>query len=89
MDAATRYRLACVGFHSPDYLNVRRVLEAWFRTYGLPKTIRSDNRGAVCGVGGARGHAALRLVGQTRHPPRTYRPGKPQQNSRHECMHLQ
>jgi transposase InsO family protein len=89
MDAATRYLLACVGFHAPDYANVRRVLEALFRTYGMPKAMRSDN-GEPFACSAAPAGLTQLSAWWAKLGIRLERidPGKPQQNSRHERMHL-
>lgn len=89
MDGASRYLLACVAFHAPTFENVRSVFVELFRTYGLPKAIRSDNgepfacTSAVAGltqlaVWWVRLGIALDRIDL----------GKPQQNGRHERMHL-
>ena len=89
MDAATRYLLACVGFRSPDSANVRRVVEDLFQTYGLPKAMRSDNGEPFACITAPAGLTQLsawwaKLGIQLERID----PGKPQQNSRHERMHL-
>ena len=88
MDGASRYLLACVAFHEPTLDNVRAVFEELFRTHGLPKAIRSDNGEPVASTG-AGGFSRL-SVWWTRLGIRAERiePGKPQQNGRHERMHL-
>lgn len=89
MDAASRYLLACVGFHKPTLQNVRDVFVELFERYGLPKAIRSDNGEPFASVSAAAGLTQLsawwlRLgVAIERIDP-----GKPQQNGRHERMHL-
>lgn len=89
MDAASRYLLACVGFHSPTLENVRAVVEGVFRRYGLPKAIRSDNGEPFVAVGAPAGLSQL-SAWWARLGIRLERidPGKPQQNGRHERMHL-
>jgi len=63
-------------------------MAAAFREYGLPERIRSDN-GAPFGSNGASGLTALSVwwirLGIL---PERIAPGKPQQNGRHERMHL-
>jgi len=88
MDGASRYLLACVGFHSPSLENVRGVFVELFKAYGLPKAIRSDN-GEPFASTGAGGLSQL-SVWWTKLGIRVERidPGKPQQNGRHERMHL-
>jgi transposase InsO family protein len=89
MDATTRYLLACVAFHSPNAASVRSVLERLFRTYGLPKAMRSDNGEPFACVTAPAGLTRLSAwwvklgIALERIDP-----GKPQQNGRHERMHL-
>lgn len=89
MDAASRYLLACVGFHAPTLSNVRAVFVELFRAYGLPKAIRSDNGEPFASVSKAAGLTQL-SAWWARLGIRLERidPGKPQQNGRHERMHL-
>ena len=88
-DSASRFLLACVGFHQPTLDNVRPVLEELFKKFGLPKAIRSDNGEPFASVSAAAGLSQL-AVWWTRLGISVERidPGKPQQNSRHERMHL-
>jgi putative transposase len=88
MDAASRFLLACVAFHSPSLVNVQEVLYDLFRTYGLPKVIRSDNGEPFVCVTAVGGLTRL-SVGWVKLGIRLERidPGKPQQNGRHERMH--
>jgi len=69
-------------------VNVKPVLEAAFREYGLPERIRSDN-GAPFASNGSSGLTALSVwwirLGIV---PERIKPGCPQQNGRHERMHL-
>jgi hypothetical protein len=63
------------------------VMEAAFREYGLPEAMRTDNGepfGSV-GLGGLSGLSVWWLKLGIR--PERIRPGKPQQNGRHERMH--
>ena len=43
VDNASRYVLCCQAVDACNFVQVRRVLEAVFRQYGLPRAIRSDN----------------------------------------------
>jgi len=87
-DAATRYLLRCVAVSKTDEQQVRAVLEAAFREYGLPEAIRSDNGppfASVAPTGLSRlGLWWIRLG--IRHE--RIAPGQPQQNGRHERFHL-
>jgi len=89
MDAASRYLLACVGFHEPTADNVHGVFVALFRKFGLPKAIRSDNGEPFASVSKAAGLTKL-SAWWARLGIKLERidPGEPQQNGRHERMHL-
>jgi putative transposase len=89
MDAASRYLLACTAFVEPTTENVKKVFVKLFAKYGLPKAIRSDNGQPFASVAAAAGLTKLsawwaRLGIQLERID----PGKPQQNGRHERMHL-
>jgi transposase InsO family protein len=85
-DTASRYLLA-LRICDPTYVDVRSALERAFCEMGLPSAIRSDN-GAPFGSTGAGGLSRLSVwwlrLGIT---PHYIRPGKPQDNGRHERMH--
>jgi transposase InsO family protein len=88
MDAYSRYLICCVGLTSTKSTPVRRVFERVFREFGLPEAIRSDN-GSPFASNGPRGLSQLSAWWTQlgiRHERIT--PGKPQQNGRHERMHL-
>ena len=88
-DYRSRYLLACEGLESTCEAGAFPVFEAVFREYGLPAAIRTDN-----GVPFASAHA---LFGLSRLAVwwlrlgiaiERIKPGNPQQNGRHERMHL-
>jgi putative transposase len=87
-DGFSRYLLRCRGFARIELKNTRRVCEDAFREYGLPARIRSDN-GAPFGSVGIGGLSALAIwwikLGIV---PERIAPGRPDQNGRHERMHL-
>lgn len=87
-DAHSRYLLRCQALPRTDTDHVWPVLDAAFREFGLPKFMRSDNGSpfASCGAGGL-STLSVKLIkaGVT---PERIAPGKPQQNGRHERMHL-
>ena len=87
-DAYSRYLLRCQVVEQADGERVKPVLEAAFREYGLPRAIRSDN-GAPFASRGLMGLSRLSIwwikLGIV---PERIVPGKPQQNGRHERMHL-
>jgi transposase InsO family protein len=87
-DAHSRYLLRCQALSRTDTDHVWPVLEAAFREFGLPRCMRSDN-GPPFASSGAGGLSKLSVklikAGVT---PERIAPGKPQQNGRHERMHL-
>lgn len=87
-DAFSRYLVACVALTRPDGKQVRRAMEAVFEEFGLPEAIRSDNGTpfASTGVAGMSRLSAWWWKLGIRHE--RIEPGKPQQNGRHERMHL-
>ena len=88
MDAYSRYLLACVALNRPDEEGVRRALQLVFAEFGLPDAIRSDNGSpfASTGLAGLSRLSAWWFKLGIRHE--RIEPGKPQQNGRHERMHL-
>jgi putative transposase len=87
-DAYSRYLLRCQALARTGTDHVWPVLDAAFREFGLPLYLRSDNGSpfASRGAGGlSRLSVKLIKVGIT---PQRIAPGKPQQNGRHERMHL-
>jgi transposase InsO family protein len=87
-DAYSRYLLRCQALARTGTEHVWPVLDAAFREFGLPLYLRSDNGSpfASRGAGGlSRLSVKLIKAGVT---PERIAPGKPQQNGRHERMHL-
>lgn len=87
-DGCTRFLLRCVGMSDgTDFTRVQPLFEAAFREYGMPQAIRSDNGPPFASLGLA-GLSKLAVwwirLGIT---PERIRPGKPQENGRHERMH--
>jgi putative transposase len=87
VDRFSRYILACAALTSTRYEATRKVIENVFRTYGLPRSILSDNGSPFGAVGlGRLSRLAvwwIRLgVGVERIVP-----GRPEQNGAHERMH--
>jgi putative transposase len=88
-DFASRYLLTCEALSTTQEKFAFTVFARTFKEFGLPQTIRTDN-----GVPFASGHALyglsklsvwwLRLGIQIER----IQPGRPQQNGRHERMHL-
>ena len=87
-DAFSRYLLRCQGLEQSDYTAVRPIFEWAFREYGLPQAIRSDN-GPPFASRAVAGLSRLSVwwikVGIE---PERIEPGHPEQNGRHERMHL-
>jgi putative transposase len=87
-DAHSRYLLRCQVLARNDGKHVWPVLDAAFREYGLPLRLRSDN-GAPFATTGAGGLSQLSVkVIKAGVQPERIAPAKPQQNGRHERIHL-
>ncbi len=87
-DAYSRMLLCCRGLKSQKGLLVQSAMERVFREYGLPATIRSDNGTpfASTALGGlSRLSVSWIKLGIM---PERIRPGHPEENGRHERMHL-
>jgi putative transposase len=87
-DACSRYLLRCQAVEKTDTTRVQAIFEAAFREYGLPEAIRTDNGAPF---------AARALAGLSRLAvwwmklgivPERIKPAHPEQNGRHERMHL-
>lgn len=86
-DLASRYVLRLQAVAGPDGQHVWPILDAAFREFGLPEVIRSDNGPPFASLAaGGLSWMAVQLIkaGVT---PERIKPGKPQQNGRHERMH--
>jgi transposase InsO family protein len=87
-DAFSRYLLRARSVAKTDGAHVKGVFEAMFREYGMPEAIRSDNGPPFASKAPA-GLSRLSMwwlrLG-IRHE--RIRPGCPEQNGRHERMHL-
>lgn len=87
-DACTRMLLCCDILTTPDYAHVRPGFERVFREYGLPLAIRTDNGPPFASVGaGALSPLAAWWV-KLGIVPERIEPGHPEQNGRHERLHL-
>ncbi len=87
-DAFSRYLIRCQALQPTSFIRVKSVYEASFREQGLPFVIRTDNGPPFASIGlGGLSRLAVWLIklGIT---PERIEPGKPQQNGRHERMHL-
>jgi putative transposase len=87
-DAFSRYLLRCQGLAKTDGESARPIFECAFREHGLPWAIRSDN-GSPFASRAVGGLSRLSLwwikLGIV---PERIEPGHPEQNGRHERMHL-
>lgn len=86
-DNMSRFLIACKGLYSPCHADTRPWFEWAFREFGLPEAIRTDNGTPFAG----RGVTALSRLSvwwiKLGIRPERIKPGKPQQNGRHERMH--
>jgi putative transposase len=87
-DAYSRYLLRCQAVLRTDGDHVWPILDATFREFGLPNWLRSDN-GPPFASPGSGGLTKLSVkVIKAGVVPQRIKPGKPQQNGRHERLHL-
>ena len=86
-DAASRFLLRCQVVPHPAYEWVQPIVEAAFREYGLPRTIRTDNGPPFASVGlGGLSRLAIEWIKWGIIPERIA-PAHPEQNGRHERFH--
>lgn len=87
-DLSSRYVLRLQALERIDGEQVWPILETAFFEFGLPGVMRSDNGApfASAAVGGL-SRLSVRLIKAGVIPERI-KPGRPQQNGRHERMHL-
>jgi putative transposase len=87
-DAFSRYLLRCLAVEKTDGVEARAVFEAGFREYGIPDAIRTDNGPPFASVapGGLSRLSMWWMRLGIRHE--RIEPGRPEQNGRHERMHL-
>jgi putative transposase len=88
-DFSSRYLLACESLESTKEVHAFGVFERMFREHGLPQAIRTDNGvpfSSPCALFGLSKLSVwwLRLGVSIER----IKPGNPQQNGRHERMHL-
>jgi putative transposase len=88
-DFATRYLICCDALTSTRALPAFTVFERAFKDFGLPRAIRTDNGTPFASASAIFGLSKLSVwwlrlgIGIER-----IQPGQPQQNGRHERMHL-
>lgn len=87
-DACSRYLLRCQAVEKTDTARVQAIFQAAFREYGLPEAIRTDN-GAPFASRAIRGLSRLSVwLIKLGIVPERIQPAHPEQNGRHERMHL-
>ena len=87
-DAHSRYLLACRGLSGTEWIPVKEAFVRLFRQYGVPEQIRSDNGTPFASRGAGRlTQLAAFWIDQGIRLQRIT-PGRPQENGRHERMHL-
>lgn len=87
-DASSRYLLRCQAVERTDFEQAQAVFEAAFREYGLPEVIHTDNGVPFASVApGGLSRLSMWWVKLGIVPERS-RPAAPQENGRHERMHL-
>lgn len=87
LDDYSRYLVAVDALPSTGLAGARAVFDRVFRTYGLPRAIRTDNGTPFVG-NGIYGMSQLNVWWiQLGIVHQRIQPGKPQQNGRHERMH--
>jgi transposase InsO family protein len=87
-DAYSRFLLRCQRVKAEDVRHVKPVFETAFQEYGLPDGMRTDN-GPPFGSNGDVGLTKLAVWWiKLEIRPERIRPGHPEENGRHERMHL-
>jgi putative transposase len=87
-DAYSRYLLRCEAVAGTDEDHVWPILAAAFHEFGLPKALRSDNGPPFASRGpGGLSKLSVKVI-KAGVVPQRIAPGRPQQNGRHERMHL-
>jgi transposase InsO family protein len=87
-DLASRYVLRLQALERIDGERVWSILETAFFEFGLPRVMRSDNGTPFASTAaGGLSRLGVRLIKAGVRPERIA-PGQPQQNGRHERMHL-
>lgn len=86
VDSVSRYLLACEALASTGFGQAWPVIERVFREHGLPKAMQSDNGPPFGSPNGRFSALSVRLMSLGVQPVFS-RPGKPQDNGRHERMH--
>ena len=88
-DYSSRYLLACESLESTKERFAFTTFERVFKEYGLPDAIRTDNGVPFCSANALFGLSKLSVWWlRLRITIERIKPGNPQQNGRHERMHL-
>ena len=88
-DFASRYLIACEALHSTKEAYAFSVFESVFKAFGLPKAIRTDNGVPFASPNALYGLSRLSVWWlRLGIDIERIKPGNPQQNGRHERMHL-
>lgn len=88
MDGSSRYLLCCKSLKSTLSEPVQRTFERVFQEFGLPNAIRTDNGPPFSSLApGGLSRLAVWWIRLGIRPERIM-PGRPDQNGRHERMHL-
>ena len=86
-DAHSRFILLCDGLDSTEHVGTIKAFNRLFSEVGLPKMIRTDNGVPFCSVAvGGLSRLSMTWI-QLGIIHQRSRPGKPQDNGRHERMH--
>jgi putative transposase len=87
-DAVSRYLFVCQSVKKTDFETVWPLFAGAVHEYGLPKAVRSDNGSPFASLSaGGLSRFSVHLIKMGIFPERIA-PGKPQENGRHERMHL-
>jgi putative transposase len=88
-DFASRYLLCCEGLSSTSMMYAFTVFERVFKDFGLPRAIRTDNGSPFASSNALFGLTKLSVWWlRLGIDIERIKPGHPQQNGRHERMHL-
>jgi putative transposase len=87
IDHYSRCVLACRALLGPTYAGTRASFQQLFRTYGLPRVIRTDNGTPFAGTGLARLSRLAVWWIRLGIEPELIEPAHPEQNGRHERFH--
>lgn len=87
-DAMSRYLLVCQATKRPNYDNVWPMMKRALHEFGMPGAVRSDNGPPFASTSaGGLSRLSVNFIKMGIMPERI-RPGCPQENGRHERMHL-